>query len=70
MAREPQALLRPNKTKPRKKNSQAKPSDLEAIGRHSDPRYVGLTVLQYGALIAAVAAGWVWLLRWRTGQRS
>lgn len=35
--------------------------DIESIGRHSDPRYWTLTVVQYGALV--VAAYGAWLLR-------
>jgi phosphatidylglycerol:prolipoprotein diacylglycerol transferase len=42
--------------------------DLERIGRHSDPRILGLTLMQYGALAAAGAALVLWRRRWREGQ--
>jgi len=35
--------------------------DIESIGRHSDPRYWGLTLVQYGAVL--VMAYGAWLLR-------
>ncbi len=34
--------------------------DLELLGRHSDPRYGGLTLVQYSALVA-LTAGLVWI---------
>lgn len=38
--------------------------DLELLGRHSDPRYFGLTLVQYGSLLA-VAASLIWMRRRR-----
>jgi phosphatidylglycerol:prolipoprotein diacylglycerol transferase len=42
-------------------------SDLERIGRHSDPRTLGLTLMQYGALAAAGAAVALW---WRLSREA
>jgi phosphatidylglycerol:prolipoprotein diacylglycerol transferase len=42
--------------------------DLETIGRHSDARYLGLTLVQYGALLAC-ALGVLWL-RSSGGERG
>ena len=45
--------------------------DIELIGRHSDAHYVGLTLVQYGALLLAGAGGGVlWLRGWRRGDRG
>jgi phosphatidylglycerol---prolipoprotein diacylglyceryl transferase len=44
--------------------------DLERIGRHSDPRYLGLTLMQYGALVAAGAAVALWRHRARPSELS
>jgi phosphatidylglycerol:prolipoprotein diacylglycerol transferase len=39
--------------------------DIELLGRHSDPRYVGLTALQYGALLLAALGVLLLLSRMR-----
>jgi prolipoprotein diacylglyceryltransferase len=39
-------------------------NDLELIGRRSDPRYLGLTLVQY-ATVAIAALGFAWLWRQR-----
>jgi prolipoprotein diacylglyceryltransferase len=39
--------------------------DIELLGRHSDPRYAGLTLVQYAAVLLAMVAGWVLRLRAR-----
>jgi phosphatidylglycerol:prolipoprotein diacylglycerol transferase len=41
--------------------------DLESIGRRSDPRYLGLTLVQY-ATVAIAALGVAWLCRHRRRQ--
>jgi phosphatidylglycerol---prolipoprotein diacylglyceryl transferase len=44
-------------------------SDIEILGRHSDPRYAGLTLVQYAALFGVVAS-LLWILRRRWGWRG
>jgi len=43
-------------------------SDIERIGRHSDPRYAGLTLAQYGALLG-ISGGLLWMTRGRQPWR-
>jgi phosphatidylglycerol:prolipoprotein diacylglycerol transferase len=41
-------------------------SDLESIGRRSDPRYLGLTLVQYATVvIGALGIAWLWRHRGR-----